>query len=127
MASTLLDLREVTTVPNLRVANLKTDDGVNLLALAVGTDIVHIVPADGSLEGFGGFTVVGPGVTTYDVNWGKLISWGIEQIVKGIDIGGGSGSGSDSGCITSITTTLHADGTISQTVSTNCPKQQTQN
>ena len=46
-----LNLREVTAIPNLRAANLKTDSGVELLAVEVGQDSLHIVSADGSLDG----------------------------------------------------------------------------
>lgn len=116
MASTQLDLREVPSVPNLRVTNLTTDDGVNLLATAVGKDSVQIVSADGSLEGFGGLTVAGPGVTTIAMDWSEIIKLGID-VYNHLKGGGGGGGG----CTVSITTTISADGSISQTASKTCP------
>ena len=118
MASTQLDLREVPSVPNLRVANLKTDDGVNLLASAVGTDSVQIVSADGSLEGFGGLTVAGPGVTTIAMDWDAIIKLGIEIYNK---MKGGGGGGGGKGCTTTQTTTFDGKGGMTQTTTTSCP------
>jgi hypothetical protein len=119
MAETQLNLKAGTNVPNLKTAHFTTDDGVKLLAIAVGTDTVQIVSADGSLKGFGGVTVTGPGITTVALSWSDVASFAIKayEAVKGV-LGGGGGGG---GCTTTITTTIDAKGNMQQTASRHCP------
>jgi hypothetical protein len=122
MASMQLDLREVPSVSNLRVANLTTDDGVNLLASAVGTDSVHIVSADGSLEGFGGLTIIGPGVTTIGRDVGDWVRLALTLYhgLKGDGGGGGGGGGGNFKCTSTTTTTVSSDGKSTSTTVTAC-------
>jgi hypothetical protein len=120
MAETKLNLKAGTNVQNLKTAHFTTDDGHKMLAIAVGTDTVHIVSADGSLEGFGGITVTGPGVTTVALSFSAIVEFAIKtyEAVKGF-FGGGGGGGGKKTCTTS--TTVHTDaGGSTTTTTTTC-------
>jgi hypothetical protein len=122
MPSTRLNLKKVPSAPKLSMVNLKTDNGADLVALAFGTDSVHIVSADGSLKNFGGLTVVGPDVTTTALDWGKLAqeAW---EVAKRVDafLGGGGGSGGGSSvCTTTTNITVDGKGGSTMTTTTTC-------
>jgi hypothetical protein len=86
MPTTNLKFQPVPSVPNLKIAEgLQTDSGAKLIAFTTGTDIVHVVSADGALKGFGGLTVIGPNVTTVAMNWKDILKKAFAAV------GGGGG------------------------------------
>jgi hypothetical protein len=72
MARTQLNLKAVPNVPNLMIADFKTDDGDEMRAIMLDKNTIKIVSADGSLEGFDGITVIGPDITTIALKWPSI-------------------------------------------------------
>jgi hypothetical protein len=110
MASTQLNLKEVPSVANARVADIKTDDGVNLLAFAVNKNMVHLVPAGGPPEGFGGITVAGPDVTIIAMNWTEVAKAAFELWELAHQKAAQTGGGGGQECTTTVTTITDANG-----------------
>jgi hypothetical protein len=117
-----LSFKEVASIPHLKMAEgLKARSGTRLVAFSWHEDSVHIA-ADSSIRGFGGITVIGPGVTTAKLDWGKLIDFAIDlgmKILGGDDGGGGGGHGQT--CTMTSTVTTDAKGNVtSMNAGMNC-------
>ena len=109
---TNLKFQPMPSVPNLKVAeDIQTDSGDKLLAVATGTDIIHVLSADGTLKGFGGLTVVGPNITTIPLDWKALI--------KGA-IGAAGGGGGIKSCTQTTTTVVEPGGKTTTTTTQTC-------
>jgi hypothetical protein len=109
MPTTNLKFQPVPSVPNLKIAEgLQTDSGAKLLAFTTGTDIVHVVSADGALQAFGGLTVIGPNVTTIALDWKKML--------KDMVVGGGT----KSSCTWTQTVVVEPGGKTTTTTTNTC-------
>jgi hypothetical protein len=109
---TKLQLKQVPSIPALKVAEgLKTPSGTKLIAFSGHKDSLHIV-ADASVPGFGGITVIGPGVTTIEMDWGTVIDIGYALAKKIFGGGGGGGGGTGQKCKWVTTVTTDANGNV---------------
>jgi hypothetical protein len=110
MKSTKLILKEVPAVPNLKTAEGVSASGKKLVIFSSDADSFHISLDDGSLESFGGITVVGAGVSAKSID--PNLWFDVWLAVKGLTFGSEGWGQVGSSCKLSTTFTV-SENTIS--------------
>ncbi|MGH3298424.1 MAG: hypothetical protein ACRDP7_42205 [Trebonia sp.] len=114
--TTILNFKPVKSVPNLMMSeDLTTDEGDKLLAFTTSPNLIHVIPADGKIAGFAGFTVTGTNVTAVPLDWKGTLAKVMKNVFGLGDGGGeklncethvivhvGTGSGSGTGAVVSV-------------------------
>jgi hypothetical protein len=101
MENTKLVLKEIPSVPKLKSALGASSHGHKLLVFSSDKDSFHIALAEGSLESFGGITVVSPGVSERGIDTTLWLDRWLQ--VKGLQFGAGGWGQVGSSCKLSVT------------------------
>ena len=117
MAKTKLNLRPLTSVPRLMMAEVATHSGGKLVALSTEPNSVHFHSLDDSIGGLGGVVFVGPDVRTIAMDWGKIVIVLLDLAHKVLDSDGGGGGGGQK-CTSTTTVTTDASGKVTGTSTT---------
>jgi hypothetical protein len=94
------------------MAEVALPSGAKLVGLSSEHNSVHFFSPDDSVDSLGGVIVVGPNITTIEMDWGKILGIAIELALKGLSGSGGGGGGGGQKCTYTTTVTTDAKGTV---------------